>query len=101
MKTLKTAIQSVQKTAKITNNTQRAGLRLLSFDGQWIPRSQLRHIPSATARVRDLRKATFGSFDVECKSSSELSKKLGKKTYYYRISPSKVTSQQLKTLFKV
>lgn len=101
MKTLKTKIQSVQKTAKITNNTQRAGIRLLSFNGEWVPRSQLRKIPSATSRIRDLRKDIFGAFDVECKSSAELSKKLGKKTYYYRISPSKVTSEQLKTLFKI
>ena len=99
MKTLKTTIKSVQKQSKITNNTQRVGVRLLSANGEWIPRSRLTRIPSATARVRDLRKAEFGGFRVECKSSDDLAKKTSKRTFYYRINPNKVTQKQIKTLF--
>lgn len=97
-KTIQTSIQNI-KTRNLTNNTQRVGLRLLSADGAWIPRSRLTKIPSATARVRDLRKAEFGSFPVECKSSDELNKKVSKKTYYYRINPNKVTQKQISALF--
>jgi hypothetical protein len=100
MKTLKTTIQAIQKKTKITNNTQRVGVRLLSADGEWIPRSRLSRIPSATARVRDLRKAEFGGFRVECKSSDDLARKTSRRTFYYRINPSKVTQRQIKTLFQ-
>lgn len=98
MKTLKTTIQSVQKTTKITNNTQRVGLRLLSANGEWLPRSSLR-TPSATSRVRDLRKDEFGGFKVECKSAEQLDRKTSHNTFYYRINPQNVTKQQINTLF--
>jgi hypothetical protein len=65
---------------------------------QWIPRSQLGKIPSAMARVRDLRKEQFGSFQVECKSSDDLKKKTSKRTFYYRIA-NRVTKKQLEKLF--
>ena len=97
MKTLKTTIQAIQK--KITNNTQRVGIRLLTADGEWIPRSRLSRIPSATARVRDLRKDEFGGFQVECKSSDDLARKTSRRTFYYRINPNKVTRKQIQTLF--
>jgi hypothetical protein len=99
MKTLKTTIQAAQK--KITNNTQRVGIRLLSAEGEWLPRSSLRRIPSATARVRDLRKDEFGGFQVECKSSTDLARKTSRRTFYYRINPNKVTRKQIQTLFPV
>ncbi len=98
MKTLKTTIQTIQKTTKITNNTQRAGLRLLSANGEWLPPSRLK-IPSATSRVRDLRKDEFGGFSVECKSAEQLARKTSRNTFYYRINPRKVTRQQINTLF--
>jgi len=101
MKTLKTTIQTVQKNSKITNNTQRVAVRLLSANGEWIPRSSLSRIPSATSRVRDLRKDEFGGFHVECKSSDDLERKVSKRTFYYRINPSKVTRKQIDTLFPV
>jgi len=75
------------------------GLRLLAAAGEWIPRSQLTRIPSATARVRDLRKEQFGSFQVECRSSDDLKKKTAKRTFYYRISATRVTKKQLDKLF--
>lgn len=99
MKTLKMTIQAAQK--KITNNTQRVGIRLLSAEGEWLPRSSLSRIPSATARVRDLRKDEFGGFQVECKNSTDLARKTSRRTFYYRINPNKVTRKQIQTLFPV
>jgi hypothetical protein len=99
MKTLKKTIQSIQKKTRITNNTQRAGIRLLSVAGEWVPRSYLRRIPSATSRVRDLRKDEFGAFRVECKSSDDLERKTNHRTFYYRINPYYVTHKQIDTLF--
>lgn len=98
MKTLKTTIQTIQKQCQLTNNTQRVGVKLLSAGGAWLPRSSLTRIPSATARIRDLRKQEFGSFNVECQSSDEL-KRSGKRTFYYRINPSQVTQKQIDALF--
>jgi hypothetical protein len=99
MKTLKTTIQAIQKT--ITNNTQRVGMRLLTAEGEWLPRSSLSRVPSATARIRDLRKEEFGGFQVECKSSDDLARKTSKRTFYYRINPNKVTKKQLSILFPI
>jgi hypothetical protein len=87
------------KRTDITNNTQRAAMKLLTADGQWVSRGQLNRIPSATARVRDLRKPEYGAFKVDCKSSDELGKKLSKRTYYYRIA--RASSEQLSTLFRI
>jgi hypothetical protein len=101
MKTLKTTIQEIQKKTKITNNTQRVGMRLLTAEGEWLPRSRLSRIPSATARVRDLRKDEFGAFQVECKSSDDLERKTSQRTFYYRINPNKVTRKQIQTLFSI
>jgi hypothetical protein len=101
IKTAKTSLQTIQNihSRKLTNNTQRVGLRLLTAAGEWIPRSQLARIPSATARVRDLRKEQFGSLQVECRSSDDLKKKTSKRTFYYRINASRVTKKQLDKLF--
>jgi hypothetical protein len=94
---IKATIQNIEN-RKLTNNTQKVGLRLLNA-GDWVPRSYLRRIPSATARVRDLRKDQFGGFQVQCKSSDELNKKTSKKTYYYKIDTNKITKKQLEKLF--
>jgi len=74
-------------------------LRLLA-SGDWVSRAQLSRIPSATARVRDLRKDELGGFPVECKSSLDLGKSSAKRTFYYRINPTKVSKKQIETLFK-
>jgi hypothetical protein len=99
-KTVQKTIQTI-KSRNLKNNTQRVGLRLLTADGEWVPRSRLTEIPSGTARARDLRKAEFGSFQVECKSSEDLKRKVSKKTFYYRINPNKVTKQQIEKLFQM
>jgi hypothetical protein len=97
-KTIKKAIQTI-KSNKLRNNTQRVGLRLLTADGEWLPRSSLTKIPSGTARARDLRKDEFGGFPVECKSSEDLKRKSSRRTFYYRINPNKVTRRQIDKLF--
>jgi hypothetical protein len=94
----KTILDTI-KSSSIRNNTQRVAAKLLNAQGQWIPRSQIMRIPSGTARVRDLRKSAYGAFNVECKSSDELNKRVSKKTYYYRIDQSKVTKKQISALF--
>lgn len=95
---VKTLIHGIQD-RHLKNNTQKVGLRLLNAIGTWIPTSRLEKIPSATSRVRDLRKDQFGSFDVECQSSNDLNKRTAKKTFYYRINPDNVTEKQLRQLF--
>ena len=98
-KVIQSKLQQIQaKNRKLTNNTQKVGYRLLSANGEWLPRSRLTDIPSGTSRARDLRKEEFGGFQVECKSSEAL-KRPGRKTFYYRINPSKVTKEQIDTLF--
>ena len=97
-KIVQKAIQTIQP-RNLKNNTQRAGLRLLTADGEWVPRYRLNRIPSGTARVRDLRKVEFGGFQVECKSSEDLNRKTSKKTFYYRINPNQVTQEQVSVLF--
>ena len=96
-KTIQNAIQNIQRRT-LTNNTQKVGLQLLS-SGDWVPRTRLK-TPSATARIRDLRKEAFGSFPEECKSSSQLNKSTSSRTDYYRINTSKVTKSQVETLFR-
>lgn len=98
--TIQRTIQSIQKN-KLTNNTQKVGLRLLTANGEWIPRSRITEVPSGTARARDLRKREFGAFQVECKSSEDLKRKSSKKTFYYRINPNKITRKQIDTLFQI
>lgn len=99
--TVQTTLAGVRRN-QITNNTQKVGLRLLSARGEWLPRHRVtKRIPSATSRVRDLRKGEFGGFDVECKSSNDLNRRTNKKTYYYRINPNKVNARQVATLFRV
>jgi hypothetical protein len=97
--TIQRTIRNIPKN-KLTNNTQKVGLRLLTASGEWIPRSRL-NVPSGTARVRDLRKNEFGAFQVECKSSEDLKRKTSKRTFYYRINPNKVTKKQIETLFPI
>ncbi len=86
-------------TRDLTNNTQRVALKLLEANGSWIESSDLRRaVPSATARVRDLRKSEFGSLAVECATAAELHKAGGKNTFFYRINPRKLTVKQVANL---
>lgn len=81
---------------RATNNTQKVLLKLLRANGEWVSRSQLASVsPSASARVRDLRKAEYGAFSVECASARELNRPAPRGTFYYRVNPRKVTQSQL------
>lgn len=97
-KTVKTTVSKV----KTTNNTQNVARKLIMADGQWVSRKDLERVASsAAARVRDLRKAEFGRFQVECKSAAAL-KKTGKRTdYFYRIPSQSVTTQKVKAVFRM
>ena len=84
-----------------TNNTQRALFVLLNaaLTGTgWVSRGSVR-VPSAAARLRDLRKNEYGAFDVICKSSIELGR-VGTRTTYYRVNTTNLTLNQLRTVFE-
>ena len=84
----------------LTNNTQKVAYKLLSANGEWVPRSALSKVArSAAARVRDLRKEEFGAFVVDCASASELNRRGTKSTYFYRIRPGWVTKRQVDAVF--
>lgn len=86
----------------LTSNTQKIAYKLLSAKGAWIKSSELgKYISSAQSRVRDLRTEQFGSFAVECATASDLHKKGGKTTFFYRINPVKVSNKQLATIFNI
>lgn len=83
-----------------TNNTQRALYVLLtaSLTGTgWVSRGSVR-VPSAAARMRDLRKEAYGSFDVVCSSAKELGRPTT--TTYYRVNTDKVNLTQLRRVFE-
>lgn len=83
---------------KFTNNTQRVLFQLLKAGNEgWVSRGSIR-VPSATARIRDLRTASFGSFEVDCRSSQELRNVRGG-TFYYRLSPRSVNVTRLRQVF--
>ena len=90
---------------QLRNNTQKVLLSLLnptSKDG-WVARTALR-VPSASARVRDLRKAEFGGFQVECISASELGRRTAStvtsKQTFYRLVPNTVTVSAVQRALK-
>lgn len=85
----------------LTNNSQRALYRLLSADGEWVPRTQIR-VPSVGSRVRDLRTPKFGQFQVECATSTDLKRRVrdGRVLTYYRIKPATVTQDQVTRAFR-
>lgn len=70
---MKTSIQNLinQIDRKNLTNAQKALIRLLKAEGDWVARTQI-HLPSVGARLRDLRKEQYGSFDVRCSSASKL-----------------------------
>ena len=83
-----------------TNNTQRALFVLLtaSLNGvNWVSRGSVR-VPSAAARLRDLRKAEYGSFEVTCKSARELGRPTT--TTYYNLNTNAISLGQLRRVFE-
>lgn len=86
-------------TRKLKNNTQRALLALLRADGEWVSRRSLR-IPSAAARLRDLRKKEYGEFDVACNITTKNSPQFRTKGTYYRLNPKSVTLNRVLKVFE-
>lgn len=81
-----------------TNNTQRVLHTLLTAPGNgWVTLSRLR-VPSAGARVRDLRKAQYGGLSVACSRSSEAGVRTAS-DFVYRLNKSKITVEQLRQVF--
>lgn len=84
-----------------TSNTQRVLHTLLmtnSPDG-WVSRSAIR-VPSAAARLRDLRKPAYGALEIECASASDLCRRGTKNTFFYRINPRGLTLSQVRMVFE-
>lgn len=102
MKKSVTNIISTINRRKLSSNTQKIALALLKAEGTWLSRNQLeRIVPSATARVRDLRQERFGEFEVECEAAPLLNKRGSSKDFYYRINPTTVSVDQVKSVFRV
>lgn len=96
---VKSVIKNVNRKSLMTN-AQRVAYTLLNANGQWVPRTQLTRVAkSATARVRDLRKAEFGKFTVDCQPASALNRKGDSHTFFYRIRPTTVKKTQISTVF--
>lgn len=83
-----------------TNNVQRVLHTLLtaSSDG-WVSRNSFR-VSSAAARLRDLRKEEYGSFDVVCKSASALGRRGDRHSFYYKLNTRNITMSQLRRVFE-
>ncbi len=88
---------------KLSNNTQKVLWSLLTTNSKdgWVSRTSL-SVPSASARVRDLRKSQFGGFRVECARPGDINRKSRNnvRQTFYRIVPSSVTPTALRTAFK-
>ena len=91
---------------KKLTNVQKVFLSLLLREGKWMARTALK-VPNVGSRIRDLRKAKYGGFNVECSSASELKKsrrvrgsKLTKKQTFYRLDVSSVDENKVKQIFK-
>jgi hypothetical protein len=100
---IKKAIKNISRN-KLTSNTQRVALKLLSADGKWLSRGDIagKSITSVAARIRDLRKKQFGNFRVDCRSAGQLGKRATKKgSFYYRIPPRTVTTKQVSKVFRL
>lgn len=78
------------------NLTQKVLLTFLRSDKEFITRSSMR-IPNVGSRVRDLRKAEFGGFNVECVRGERNSK--GGYSTSYRLDPQSVTAERVKMAF--
>ena len=103
-KSVQALIQQVDR-RKLSNNTQRALLALLTTDQEWVSRSSMR-IPSVSARLRDLRKAEFGGFDVQCRSLTELQarsestvRNRDPRSTFYRLNPRTITLSRVMQVF--
>ena|ERR1700748_2484829 len=80
-----------------TNNVQRALFTLINSNG-WVSRGSVR-VPSATSRMRDLRKAEYGGFEVVCARSTDLGR-TGTPTTFYRLNTNNLSLAQVRRVFE-
>ncbi len=73
-----------------TKNVQRVLFTLLTAEKHTVSRGALR-VPSATSRLRDLRKTEYGNFDIDCLT--------GTRTTFYRLNTNNITLNQLRSVF--
>lgn len=103
-KRVKKVVSNIKR-SNCTNNTQRVFLDLLRARTKsgWVARTAI-NVPSVGARIRDLRKEEFGSFDVECATASELNRSTTTddtaRQTFYRVNPKSVTVDSVKTVFR-
>lgn len=90
-KTMQSIVDSVDPT-RLNSNTQRVLLKFLSSNNEWVTADSLK-IPNATSRIRDLRAAEFGAFDIECSTAGQLGRKGNSRKTYYRMNPKSVAGQ--------
>jgi hypothetical protein len=85
-----------------TNNNQRVLYNLLvsleGGDGGWVSLNKFR-VNFAGSRVRDLRKAKYGGFDVQCRSASRLERRGGQHTFYYKLNQRNLSVSKLRKVF--
>jgi len=89
---------------KLQTNTQKVLYKLLSVgENEWVSRSSIK-VPSASARLRDLRKPQYGSFVVECVTAKALNKRSKTtsttKQTFYRINSSSITLNKVASIFE-
>lgn len=97
-KQVQTLIKKVDR-SRCSNNTQRALLALLTAKTEWVALNTVR-VPSAAARIRDLRKSDFGSFKVEVRRGTEMPTKTSANRTFYRIDPASVTVQRVRRVLE-
>lgn len=100
---VKTLVSRINR-RRLTNNTQKALLALLTANEEWVSRSSIR-VPSVGARLRDLRKPQFGGFKVECASANKLERRTrrgssGNRQTFYRLNPNSVTLSKVVKVFE-
>jgi hypothetical protein len=95
--TIKQYVRSLNR-RKFTKNVQRVLFALLINDTNTVSRGSLR-VPSATSRLRDLRKDQYGSFDITCLSSTDLNR-TGTPTTFYHLNTNNITLTQLRRVFE-
>ena len=82
---------------RLTNNTQRVLRAMLLTGGEWTNVSTLRRAvrtssrDALTARIRELRTAEFGGFNVEVRQVV----RGGRNVFQYRIDPRTVTTSRV------
>lgn len=86
----------------LRNNTQRVLFAMLRSEQEWISRTSFR-VPSASSRLRDLRKEEFGSFDLKCARPRDLNRPVtarNRRSTFYKLNPRSVTRERILTVFE-